>query len=107
MRKLVADHLLSLDGYSGGVNGEIDWFTFDEESQEWSRNLLRSASLIVMGRRSYELLMQYWPTPQAKKDEPVISERLTVLPKIVFSRTLEASTWENSQFERRPGIAPI
>ena len=37
MRKVVTDHLLSLDGYFGGPNGEIDWFGFDEESMEWSR----------------------------------------------------------------------
>jgi dihydrofolate reductase len=102
MRKLVTDHLLSLDGYCCGVNDEIDWFRFDEESQEWSRNLLRAAGSIVLGRRTYELLMQYWPTAQARKDEPVISENLTALPKLVFSRTLEFSIWENTQFVRRP-----
>jgi len=102
MRKLVTDHLLSLDGYCGGPNGEINWFTFDEESQEWSRNLLRAAGAVVMGRRTYELLMQYWPTPQAMKNEPVITERLATLPKFVFSHTLKSSTWENSHFVQRP-----
>jgi dihydrofolate reductase len=100
MREVVADHLLSLDGYFAGAKDEIDWFKFDEESLEWSRNLLRAAQSIVLGRRTYELFMQYWPTPQAKKDEPVISQLLTALPKFVFSRTLESPTWENSQVIR-------
>jgi dihydrofolate reductase len=102
MRKMVTDHLLSLDGFAGGVHGEIDWFTFDEESQEWSRNLLRAASLVVMGRRTYDLMMEYWPTPQAMKNEPVITERLTNLPKLVFSHARASSTWANSQFTSRP-----
>ncbi len=45
MRRLVTDNLLSLDGYSSGPNDEIDWFGFDEESLEWSRNLLRGAAV--------------------------------------------------------------
>ncbi|MGC2034976.1 MAG: dihydrofolate reductase family protein [Thermoplasmata archaeon] len=102
MRKVVADHLLSLDGYFGGANDEIDWFAFDEESLEWSRNLLRAAGSIVMGRRTFELMQRYWPTPQARKEEPVIAERMTELPKLVFSRTLESSSWENTRFVRRP-----
>lgn len=102
MRKVVTDHLLSLDGFCGGPSGEIDWFKFDEESQEWSRNLLRAASAIVLGRRTYELFLQYWPTPQARENEPVITERLSTLPKFVFSKTLKSATWENTHFVGRP-----
>lgn len=102
MRKVVADHLLSLDGHFGGVDGEIDWFGFDEESLEWSRNLLRSAGSIIMGRRTFDLMAEFWPTPQALKEEPVISERMTALPKIVFSRKVESSPWANTKFVRRP-----
>jgi len=107
MRKMVTDHLLSLDGYGCGFNDEIDWFRFDEESQEWSRNLLRAASMIVFGRRTYELMLEYWPTPQAMKNEPVITERLTALPKLVFSHSLKSSAWTNSQFTHRPPVEVI
>jgi dihydrofolate reductase len=107
MRKLVTDHLLSLDGYCGGIHDEIDWFRFDEESQEWSRNLLRAAGAIVLGRRTYDLFMQYWPTPEAMKNEPVITERLAALPKIIFSRTVESSTWSHCQFTRRPPVEVV
>jgi dihydrofolate reductase len=102
MRKVVSDHLLSLDGYFGGAKDEIDWFAFDEESLEWSRKLLRGAGSIVMGRRTFELMAQYWPTPQARKEEPYIAERMTELPKLVFSRTLDTTTWANTRFVRRP-----
>ncbi len=102
MRKVVADHLLSLDGYFGGADDEIDWFAFDEESLEWSRKLLRAAGSIVMGRRTFELMAQYWPTPAAQKEEPGIAGRMTELPKFVFSRTLDSSTWSNTRFVHRP-----
>ncbi|HUX40436.1 MAG TPA: dihydrofolate reductase family protein [Rectinemataceae bacterium] len=102
MRRLVTDNLLSLDGYSSGPDDEIDWFEFDEESLEWSRNLLRGAGSIVMGRRTYELFLQYWPTLRARKEEPTIAGYLTELPKLVFSSTLTTSNWENTRFITRP-----
>ncbi len=102
MRELVTDNLISLDGYACGPKDEIDWFGFDEESLEWSRSLLRGAASIVMGRRTFELFLEYWPTPRARQEEPTISGYLTELPKLVFSRTLTASNWENTRFVPRP-----
>lgn len=107
MRKLVTDNLLSLDGYACGPNDEIDWFEFDEESLEWSRSLLRGAGSIAMGRRTYELFLEYWPTPRARHDEPTIAEYLTKLPKLVFSRTLSTSDWENTRFIPLPAAGVI
>jgi dihydrofolate reductase len=102
MRKVVTDHLLSLDGYFGGPNGEIDWFGFDEESMEWSRRIMGAADSIVMGRITFELMAKFWPTQSALDQEPYIARRMTELPKIVFSNTLDASTWTNTKFVRGP-----
>jgi dihydrofolate reductase len=102
MRKVVTDHLLSLDGYFGGLNGEIDWFGFDEESMEWSRKIMGAAGSIVMGRRTFELMAQFWPTQSARDQEPYIAEHMTDLPKIVFSRTLDSSSWKNTKFVSGP-----
>jgi dihydrofolate reductase len=107
MRKLVTDNLVSLDGYSSGLNDEIDWFGFDEESLEWSRKLLRGAGSVVMGRRTYELFLKFWPTPQARAEEPTIAKYLTELPKLVFSRTLTSSTWENTRFVSRSPVEAV
>ena len=63
---------------------------------------MRAAGSIVMGRRTYELMAQFWPTQSARQQEPYLAERMTELPKIVFSRTLDSSTWKNTKFVRRP-----
>jgi dihydrofolate reductase len=107
MRKVVTDHLLSLDGYFGGPNGEIDWFGFDEESMEWSRKIMGASSSIVMGRKTFELMAQFWPTPSAMEQEPFIAKHMTDLPKIVFSNTLSSSTWKNTKFVRTPVVETI
>lgn len=41
--------------------------------------------------------MSYWPTPAALKSFPVVAERMNSLPKIVFSRTLDKATWNNTR----------
>ncbi|MCI4325911.1 MAG: dihydrofolate reductase family protein, partial [Thermoplasmata archaeon] len=51
---------------------------------------------------TFELMAQFWPTQSAMDQEPYISGRMRELPKIVFSRTLDSSTWENTSFVRRP-----
>ncbi|MCI4324115.1 MAG: dihydrofolate reductase family protein [Thermoplasmata archaeon] len=102
MRKVLTDHLRSLDGYFGGPNGEIDWIGFDEESMEGSRKIVGAAGSIVMGRRTFELMAQYWPSQAARDQEPYIAEHMTELPRIVFSRTLDSSTWKHTEFVSRP-----
>jgi dihydrofolate reductase len=102
MRKVVTDHLISLDGYFASPDNGIDWFKFDDESLEWSRRVLRTAGTIVLGRQTYELFTQFWPTDAARKEEPYIAERLTNLPKLVFSRTLRSGSWANTDMIRRP-----
>src|SRR2546426_6802947 len=99
MGRVVVDSILSLDGYLAGPKNEIDWFLFDEESLEWSREILRSAGTTLFGRVTCEEMAAYWPT--AKDKEPFISNKLTELPKIVFSRTLKKAEWNNSSVVSR------
>jgi dihydrofolate reductase len=53
--------------------------------------------VLVFGRITYELMMSYWPTPAALKDNPVVAERMNSLPKVVFSRTLDEASWNNAK----------
>ena len=90
MRHVIVDSLISLDGFFAGPRDEIDWFLFDEESMEWSREILRSAGTVLFGRVTYEGMAEYWPTvPETE----YLSERLNHLPKMVFSRTLVRAAW--------------
>ncbi|MEX0852559.1 MAG: dihydrofolate reductase family protein [Bauldia sp.] len=51
----------------------------------------------MFGRIPYELMARYWPTPLAAENDPVVAERMNTLPKVVFSRTLEKATWNNTK----------
>ena len=42
-------------------------------------------------------MADYWPTPSAISNDPVIAKLMNQLPKIVFSKTLENVEWQNSR----------
>lgn len=104
MRRLVVDSIVSLDGYFAGPRDEIDWFVFDDESREWSREILRAADLVLFGRVTFEGMAAYWPTvPQSE----YVSERLNHLPKLVFSRSLTHADWGPTEVTRRSPTAVV
>lgn len=96
MRKIIVSNCVTLDGYFEGPNREIDWFVWDEEIANYSKGLLNSIDTILFGRVTYELMAGFWPTPAAKSEDPVITDAMNNLHKIVFSKTLDKVEWNNS-----------
>jgi dihydrofolate reductase len=97
MRKIIVSNLVSLDGFMAGPNGELDWFVVDEEFNDYANDLLSKVDAILFGRVTYQLMADYWPTPSATTNEPLIADKMNNLPKIVFSKTLEKVEWNNSR----------
>jgi dihydrofolate reductase len=97
MRKIIVSNLVSLDGFMAGPNGELDWFVVDEEFNDYANDLLSKVDAILFGRVTYQLMANYWPTPSAITNEPLIADKMNNLPKIVFSKTLEKVEWNNSR----------
>lgn len=97
MGKVILWMQLSLDGFTAGPNGELDWPTVDPEVHQYFNDELRSADTFLYGRKVYEGMAAFWPTADA---DPAGSPRLAdysqiwkPMPKIVFSRTLEDAEW--------------
>ena len=96
MRRLVVSNLMSLDGFVAGPKGELDWFVHEgflkgTEYGQYAREMISSVGAILLGRLTYEEFVGYWPA--ATDNDPVITERMNGLPKIVFSNTLERVEW--------------
>ncbi len=96
MRRVIVSNVMTLDGFVAGPNGELDWFVHKgfmkgTEFGEYARNLIRSVDAVLLGRRTYEEFVSYWPT--ATDDDPVVTERINNLPKFVFSRSLKQVSW--------------
>jgi len=99
MGKLVVFNNVTLDGYFAGENGDFSWASKDHKDAEFNAFVAGHAEgegLLLFGRITYELMASYWPTPVAAKNDPVVALRINNLPKVVFSRTLEKATWNNT-----------
>lgn len=96
MRKLILEEWLSLDGHVTDQNGGLDFFTAltPEQNKHSDRDQLKfleTVDTILLGRKTYELFVAFWPT--ATTAQEVIADRLNAIPKVVLSNTLTAAPW--------------
>lgn len=96
MGNVISNMMLSVDGYVEGADGTIDWHRADGEHSAYAAQLLDSAGALLFGRVTYELMASYWPTDEAAASDPAIAERMNRMPKIVFSRTIDRVSWQNT-----------
>lgn len=100
MQKLIVFNHVSLDGYFVDANGEMRWAKAHNQDAEWNEFVAQNASgngTLLFGRKTYDLMTSYWPTPMASKNDPVLADRMNNLPKVVFSRTLDKAPWKNTR----------
>ena len=92
MRKLIYSMGVSLDGFTAGRGGEIDWSAPDEELHRFHNQQTRELGAHLCGRRLYEV-MSYWETadrnPDLSEHEREFASIWQELPKVVVSTTLE------------------
>jgi dihydrofolate reductase len=101
MRKLILEEWLSLDGFAVDKDGRLDFFPSSETDMLSDRDqlaFLGTVDTILLGRKTYELLVDFWPT--ATTDKEIIADRLNALPKLVFSNTLREAPWGTSRAAR-------
>lgn len=100
MRKLIVFNHMSLDGYFTDANGDMSFAQNNIPDAEWDVFVASNAGgggTLVFGRITYELMVSFWPTPAAAESMPVVAERMNNLPKVVFSRTLDMASWNNTK----------
>jgi dihydrofolate reductase len=100
MRKVIFDINLSIDGCCDHTKLSGDGETFD-----YFIDLFRNADLFVFGRKTYQLMVPYWPdvaknrSGSAKANE--FAQSFDAIDKIVvFSRTLDKAEGKNTRIVR-------
>lgn len=99
MRRLTVFNSVTVDGFFTGANGDMSWAHKAPDDAEWNEFVAGNASgggVLVFGGVTYRMMAGYWPTPLAFANTPVVAERMNALPKVVFSRTLDEATWNNT-----------
>jgi len=76
----------------------------DDDTFEYITNLMRGVDLQVFGRKTYQLMVPYWPDvakdPSATKADREFAERFVSLNKLVFSRSLDNVADRNTRIVR-------
>lgn len=82
MRKLILKMSVTIDGFVGGPNGELDWIfkTLGEDATAWTVDQLWQAGAQLMGRTFHDMAA-YWPSSTEAFAAP-----MNDISKIVFSR---------------------
>lgn len=92
MQELVVDLFISVDGWARGTTSPGYFGYFGPELAEWITTELARPQLVVLGRRTYEILAGI---PEEARDDSW--NRMTQLGKVVFSSTLETTSWPNTR----------
>jgi len=76
----------------------------DEDVHEYVMELTRDADLQVFGRKTYQIMVPYWPEvakdPSATKADREFAEAFVSLHKLVFSRSLDSVEDRNTRIVR-------
>lgn len=111
MRKLKLQVQMTLDGYIAGPNGEMDWMTFnwDDPLKKYVKEITEPVDCIVLGRKLAEGFIPHWAAVAADSGNPELAagRKFTETPKVVFSRTLRESAWDNTVLATGDLVAEI
>ena len=97
MRKVHVFDNVSLDGFFTDAKNDMSWaHKRDEEWNEFASANAGGQGELLFGRVTYEMMAAFWPTPQAAQLLPDVAAGMNAMRKIVFSRTLDTVTWQNT-----------
>ena len=78
--------------------------TADEATHEYFTQLLREVDLLVFGRKTYQLMVPYWPDvakdPSSTKADKDFAQTFVSKKKIIFSRSLDSAEDGNTRIVR-------
>jgi dihydrofolate reductase len=99
MRKLIFAINTTLDGCVDHTSQ-----TVDDEKLEYFTHLTREADLQVFGRKTYQLMVPYWPevlkNRSATKADTEFARAFVSIDKVVFSRSLDSVEDRNTRIVR-------
>jgi len=84
---------VSLDGYFEGPRHDISWATNDFAA--FSPDQSEEVDTLLFGRKTYDLMKRFWPTPQAEQIAPEVAKFMNARRKVVVSHTSFEPGWHN------------
>jgi dihydrofolate reductase len=111
MRKLKLQMQMSLDGFvSTGPGDEQKWVTWAwNEIKQHVLGLFDSSDTILIGRKLAVDYIPYWEGVNTNPEDPMheVAKRIVAAKKIVFSKSLKESIWNNTEISNGDFIKKI
>jgi len=94
MRKLKLQVQMTVDGYIAGINGELDWTArdWDDKLNKYVGEITEPVDCIILGRKLAQGFIPHW----ASHPEEEGADKFNSTNKVVFTKTLEKSEWDNT-----------
>lgn len=85
---------MSVDGCIAGINGELDWmvWNWDQELKNYVIGITEPVDCIILGRKLAQGFIPHW----AAHPEAEGGDKMNNTHKVVFTKTLDVSTWQNT-----------
>jgi dihydrofolate reductase len=101
MGKVVLQMQVSIDGFVGRPDGDVEWAfpTFDDEFTTWIVDSLWQAGVHIMGGETGRGLAEYWPNATEERDKP-FAAAMNEIPKVVFSRSIDHLDWNQTRIAK-------
>src|SRR3954467_6770669 len=97
-RKLKLQMQMTINGYVAGPNGENDWMSWnpDVELLAFMNSILDSSDTLLIGRKLADGFIKFWESADEKNPNTPFAKKIADMPKVVFTKTLDKSTWNNT-----------
>lgn len=110
MRKLIVFNSISLDGYFTDEKSDMSFAHNsrpDEEFEKFVQGNSSGGGVLLFGRITYQMMASFWPTPMAAERMPEVAKHMNSLKKVVFSRTLNEASWNNTTLVKTDPAAAV
>jgi dihydrofolate reductase len=109
VRKLRVFESISVDGYFTDASGDMSWAHAGREDTEfagWVSANASSGGELLFGRKTYQIMEAYWPTPLAAQEMPIVAKGMNAARKYVISRTIRPA-WNNTHLLKSDVIKAV
>ncbi|WP_029192492.1 dihydrofolate reductase family protein [Paenibacillus harenae] len=104
MRKIKMLNRISIDGFFASLNDDtfgMDWFVHDPEVDKAAHEICGRLDTLILGGITYRGFERSWVPflndPNVPQQMKAVAEQLTQMLKVVFSKTLKESNWDNTK----------
>src|ERR1044072_3884259 len=97
VRKLKLQVQITVDGYVGGPEGQLDWMTWnmDDQLTAFINHLTDTSDTILLGRQMTPGFVSHWEAAKPDSCEYACAQNMVGMQKVVFSMTVDRVEGKN------------